>query len=67
MWAGFPLVIDRLVAGGTGISGWNLPMVDMLGLFLLSNSRLAGNSQYEKDEQAETEDTRKKSIHGQTS
>ena len=50
MRAGFPLVIDRLVAGGTGITGWNQPMVDRLGLIHLSNGRLDGNSQNEKSE-----------------
>ena len=54
MRAGFPLVIDRLVAGGTGIPGWNQPMEDMRGLILLSNGRLDGNSQNEKNEQGES-------------
>ena len=65
MRAGFPLVIDRLVAGGTGIPGWNQPMVNMLGLIQLRHGRLDGNSQNEKSEQAE--DARRETIHGQTS
>jgi hypothetical protein len=64
MRAGFPLVIHRLVAGGTGIPGWNQPMEDMRGLILLSQGRLDGNSQKEKSEQAEAEDARTESIHG---
>jgi hypothetical protein len=44
MWAGFPLVIYRLVAGGAGIPGWNQPMEYMRGLILLSKGRLDGNS-----------------------
>jgi hypothetical protein len=64
MRTGFPLVIQRLVAGGTGIPGWNQPMVDMRGLILLSNGRLGGNSQKEKSEQAETEYARTETIHG---
>ena len=51
MRAGFPLVIKHLVAAGTGIPGWNQPMENMLGLILLSNGRLDGNSQNEKNEQ----------------
>src|ERR1035438_5916562 len=43
MRAGFPLVIQRLVAAGTGIPGWKQPMVNMRGLILLSNGRLDGN------------------------
>jgi hypothetical protein len=66
MRAGFPLVIDRLVAGGTGISGWNQPMEDMGGLILLSDGRLDGNRQNEKSEQGETEHARTETIHGQT-
>ena len=67
MGAGFPLVIDRLVAGGTGIPGWNPTMDNMLGLILLSNGRLDGKSQNEKNEQGETEHARTETIHGQTS
>jgi hypothetical protein len=67
MRAGFPLVIDRLVAGGTGIPGWNQPMEHMFGLILLSHGRLDGNSQNEKNEQGETEHARTETIHGQTS
>jgi len=67
MRAGFPLVIQRLVATGTGISGWKQPMVNMRGLILLSNGRLDGNSQNEKNEQGETEHARTETIHGQTS
>ena len=51
MRAGFPLVIYRLMAGGTGIPGWNQPMDYMRGLILLSNGRLDGSSQNEKNEQ----------------
>jgi hypothetical protein len=43
MGAGFPLVIHRLVAGGTGIPGWNQPMEYMFCLILLSHGRLDGN------------------------
>jgi hypothetical protein len=50
MRAGLPLVIHHLVAGGTGIPGWNQPMVDMLGLNLLSSGRLDGSSQNEKNQ-----------------
>jgi hypothetical protein len=67
MRAGFPLVINRLVAGGTGIPGWNQPMDNMLGLILLSKARLDGNSQKEKNEQGETEHARTKTIHRQAS
>jgi hypothetical protein len=54
MRAGFPLVIDRLVAGGTGSPGWKQPMVYMLGLILLSNGRLDGSRQNKKNEQGRT-------------
>jgi hypothetical protein len=67
MRAGFPLVINRLVAAGTGIPGWNQPMENMLGLILLSNGGLDGNSQNEKNEQGETEHARTATIHGRTS
>ena len=67
MRAGFPLVIHRLVAGGTGIPGWNQPMEYMRGLFLLSNGRLDGSSQNEKNEKGETEQSRAETIHGQIS
>ncbi|MGB6156751.1 MAG: hypothetical protein WBH45_00595 [Acidobacteriaceae bacterium] len=67
MRAGFPLVIDPLVTGGTGIPGWNQPMEDMRGLILLSHGRLDGNRQNEKAEQGETEHARTETIQGQTS
>ena len=67
MRAGFPLVIYRLMAGGTGIPSWNPPMEHMRGLILLSHSRLGGNSQEEKTEQGETEHARAETIHRQTS
>ncbi len=67
MRAGFPLVKDRLVAGGTGIPGWKQPMVNLLGLIKLSNGRLDGNSQKEKNEQGRTEQTRAETIHWQVS
>jgi len=67
MRAGFPLVIDRLVAGGTGIPGWNQPMDNMLGLILLSHGRLDGNSRYEKNEEGGNEQTSAETIHGQIS
>ena len=67
MRAGFPLVIQRLVAGGTGISGWNPPMEYMRGLSLLSHARLRGNGEKEKSKQGETEHTRTETIHRQTS
>jgi hypothetical protein len=55
------------VAGGTGIPGWKQPMVYMLGLILLSNGRLDGNCQKEKNEEGETEDACTETIHGETS
>src|ERR1017187_234750 len=67
MRAGFPLVIQRLVAGGTGIPGWNQPMVNMLGLILLSNGRLDGSSQNEKNEKGGTEQTHAETMHWQIS
>jgi hypothetical protein len=67
MRTGFPLLINHFVATGTGIPGWNQPMENMLGLFLLSNGRLDGNRQTEKNEQGETGHARKETIHGQTS
>jgi hypothetical protein len=67
MRARFPLVPDHLVAAGTGIPGRNQPMENMLGLFLLSNGGLDGNSENEKNEQGETEHARTETIHGQTS
>jgi hypothetical protein len=67
MRAGFPLVINRLVAGGTGIPGWNQPMENMRGLILLSNGWLGGNSQSQKNEHGETVHARAENIHGQTS
>jgi hypothetical protein len=39
----------------------------MRGLILLSNGRLDGNGQNEKNEQGETEYARTETIHGQTS
>jgi hypothetical protein len=42
-------------------------MVDMLGLILLSNGRLDGNSQNEKNEEGRTEQTRAETVHGQIS
>ncbi|MGO9938408.1 MAG: hypothetical protein ACLPH3_12120, partial [Terracidiphilus sp.] len=65
--AGFPLVIDRLMAGGTGIPGWNQPMVYMLSMIQLSHGRLDGSSQSEKNEKGGTEQTRSEAIHGQIS
>jgi len=67
MRAGFPLVIDRLVAAGTGISGWNPPMDNMLGLIQLSHGRLDGSSQNEKNEKGGTEQTRAETIHDRIS
>jgi hypothetical protein len=67
MRAGFPLVRYRLVAGGTGISGWNQPMEHMFGLILLSHGGLDGNGQNERAEQGETEHARTETIQGQTS
>ncbi len=67
MRAGFPLVIHHLVAGGTGIPGWNQPMHDMRGLFLLSHGRLDGSSQNEKNEKGGTEQSRAETIHDQIS
>jgi hypothetical protein len=64
MRAGFPLVIHHLMAGGAGIPGWNQPMDDMRGLILLSNGRLGGNRQKEKNEQGGTEHTSADPIHG---
>jgi hypothetical protein len=67
MRAGFPLVVHHLVAGGTGIPGWNQTMEDMRGLILLSHGGLDGNRQTKKNEQGETEHARTETIHGQTS
>jgi hypothetical protein len=67
MRTGFPLVIDRLVTGGTGIPGWNQPMVYMLGLIQLSHGRLDGSSQNEKNEKSGTEQTRAETIHNRIS
>jgi len=64
MRAGFPLVVDGLVAGGTGIPGWNQPMEYMRGLILLSDGGLDGSSRKEKKEQGGTEHTRAETIHG---
>jgi hypothetical protein len=55
------------MAGGTGIPGWNQPMENMRGLILLSNGRLDGSSQNEKNEQGRTEQTRAETIHGRIS
>ena len=66
MRAGFPLVKDRLVAGGTRIPGWKQPVVYMRRLILLSIGRLDSNSRNEKSEQGETEHARTETIHGQT-
>ena len=67
MRAGFPLVIDRLVARGTGIPGRNQPMEHMLGLILLSHGRLGSNSENEEAEQSQTEHARTETIQGQAS
>jgi hypothetical protein len=67
MRAGFPLVVNSLVAGGTGIPGWNQPMVHMRRLSLLSHGGLGGNSKNEKPEQGKTEHARTETIHRQTS
>ncbi len=67
MRTGFPLVIDHLVAGGTGIAGWNQPMVHMRGLLLLSHGRLGDNRRKEKNKEGKTEHAQIKAIQGQTS
>ncbi len=67
MRAGFPLVIDRLMTGGTGSPGWKQPMVYMLGLIQLSSGRLAGNTQNEKSEQGRTVYKSAETIHVQIS
>lgn len=67
MRAGFPLVIQPLVAGGTGIPGWNQPMEYMPGLLLLSHGRLDGHRQNEKAEESQTEHARTQTIQGQAS
>jgi hypothetical protein len=41
--------------------------VRLLGMSLLSNGRLDGSSQNEKNEQGETKHARTETIHGQTS
>jgi len=64
MRAGFPLVIHRFMASGTGIAVWNQPMVHKGGFILLSNGRLDGSSQKEKKEQGGAEHTRAETIHG---
>jgi len=66
MWAGFPLLSDHLMAGGTGVPGGNQPMENMRGLILLSHDRLDGGGQKEKTEQGGTENTRDETIHGQS-
>jgi hypothetical protein len=67
MRAGFPLVINHLVAVRTGFPGWKQPMVYMRGLILLSNGRLDGSSQNEKNEKGGTEQTHAETIHGHIS
>lgn len=65
MRAGLPLVIDRFMAGGAGISGWNEPMENVSGLLLLSAGRLDGNDERkEKDEQGGAQHTRAETGHG---
>jgi hypothetical protein len=66
MRAGFPLVIDRLVAGGACIPGWYQPVDDMLGLLLLSHGGLDGGGKNERSEKGGTEQTHAETIHGQT-
>jgi len=67
MRAGFPLVVDHLVAAGTGIPGWNQPMHNMLGLLLLSHARLDGKNRNQKNQRGETEHAGTETIHGQIS
>ena len=63
MRAGLPLVVNRLMAGGTGIPGWNSPMDHMRGIILLSNGRLDASSKKKKSEQGGAEHTRAEPIH----
>ena len=63
MRAGLPLVINRLMAGGTGIPGWNSPMDHMRSIVLLRNGRVDGSSQKEKNEQGGAEQTGAEPIH----
>lgn len=58
MGAGFPLVIDRFMAGGTGIAFWNEAVVYMRGLLLLSKGRLDGGRHEESKEQGGAAQTR---------
>ncbi len=67
MGASLPLVIDHLVAGSTGVPGWNQAMVNNCGLILLCRGRPDGDCQNEKSEQRETKDARGKTFHKQTS
>jgi hypothetical protein len=67
MRAAFPLGIRHLVAARTGFPGWNRLMVLLNAMSLLSNGRLDGSSQNEKNEQGRTEQKCAESVHGQKS
>lgn len=51
MRAGFPLVIDGLMAVDAGFPGWKEPVVNQRGLILLSEGRLDGSRRKQKREQ----------------
>jgi hypothetical protein len=65
--AGLPLFCHGFVTGGAGIPGWNLPMVNMFGLLLLSEGWLDGDSQDEKGEQGRTIYKCAETLHGRNS
>lgn len=64
MRAGFPLVINRLMAVDTRFPGRKQPMHNMRGLILLSSGRLHGSSRKKKYEQGGAEHARAETIHG---
>jgi hypothetical protein len=64
MRAAFPLGIRHLVAARTGFPGWNRLMVRLASMSRLSNGRLDGSSQNEKNEHAGTEQKCAESVHG---
>jgi hypothetical protein len=65
MRAAFPLGIRHLVAARTGFPGWNRLMVRLHAMSRLSNGRLDGSSQNEKNEQGRTEQKCAESVHWQ--
>ena len=63
MRADFPLGIRHLVAARTGFPVWNRLMVLLNAMSLLSNRRLDGSSQNEKNEQCRTKQKCAESVH----